>query len=127
MARDLREARLPITQADIDWLAGLLDLERQALVRATTEEERAEWDFYRVSARHPVTTWQNAEALWRNRLSKTDVSSLTGISRRKIANIVAGRTHEPVLTFPAAKQLADRLMLEMGPFRFLAGLPPHPR
>lgn len=127
MARDLREARLPITQVDIDWLAGLLDLERQALVRTATEEERAEWDFYRVSARHPVEVWRRASRYWTDHLPLSSVSDLVGHSRREISSIVSGRTHWPVLTYSPAVRLSAVLQLETGPNAFLIGLPAHPR
>lgn len=116
-----------MTDSDINWLSGVLGLAPHSLVRTLNDAERAEWDFYRVSARHPVAAWRNAEALWRDRLSTTVVSTIVGVNRRKLADVVAGRTHKPVLTLPAAKPLALSLGLEGGPFAFLHGLPPHPR
>jgi hypothetical protein len=126
LARDIREGRFELHPGDVNWLRRLLALDED-ITRTPTAEERADWDFYRVSARHPVEVWQNAARAWRSRLTQSQVSELVGHSRRKIDAIVSGKTQRPVLTYQPASCIADALELERGAEAFISGLPRHPR
>ncbi|WP_423415857.1 hypothetical protein RLW55_05925 [Hyphomicrobium sp. B1] len=127
LARSVREGRVSLGAADTAWLYQNLALDDGQLTRALTDDERAVWDFYRVSARHPVAVWQNAATAWRPHLSASDVSAVIGHSRRTIESVVAGKTRRPVLTYEPASRLAEALHLEAGADAFISGLPPHPR
>jgi hypothetical protein len=127
LARSIREGRLPLRTADAAWLYQLLAVDDGQLTRILTNDERAAWDFYRVSARHPVEVWQAAALAWRPSLRVSEVSEVVRQSRRTIESIVAGKTRRPVLTYEPAFRLAERLGLEAGANAFISALPSHPR
>ncbi len=127
LARSVREGRLPLAPPDAAWLYQILTLDDGQLTRELTVDERTEWDFYRVSARHPVEVWRNAASAWRPHLSLREVCDLTGSDRTDIRNIVSGKTRSPVLMWSPAQRIAHAMDLKEGANAFLANLPSHPR
>lgn len=118
---------MPLLPADASWLYQTLALDDGQLTRELTGEERAEWDFYRVSARHPVEVWRNAADAWRPRLSIREVCKITSVDRRDIRNVMSGKTRSPVLMWSPAQSIAQAIDLKEGANAFIASLPSHPR
>jgi hypothetical protein len=64
MAMELTQGRLCLTPHDVRTLARTLDLAEAELSRELQPRERAEWHFYRVSARNRLIVWHRARNLW---------------------------------------------------------------
>jgi hypothetical protein len=124
-AQALRQGRLPIGAQDAQWLYQYLAVEPGDITRALRVDETLDWNFYRISARHPVDVWRRAHRQWQPHMSNRRAAEVLGLDPSHVAAVVAGKTQRPVLSRPPAAQLAHILSLEDGPEAFIRGLNRH--
>lgn len=90
-ASDIVQGRLPITQSDVEFIAGQLALPSSELTRPLTPEEQEAWAFYRTSGRNRLAVWERARSLWqRHGLADNAAAKAMGLSRTALSNIFAG-------------------------------------
>ncbi len=127
LARDIRQGRRALSDDDILDLAVRLGIHPRILQQPLDPHARREWDFYRVSARHPRAAWQKVVATTAVAgLSLRTVATVAHVDAKDLSRILAGASLRPVLTWPMADQIAKLIAPEADPAAFLEGLPPHP-
>lgn len=119
---EIAQARYSMTERDANQLAKRLDISPDELLRDLTEEEKAEWLFYRLSAADPEAVWSKAKAAWKA-AEKTDTAAArimeldrTVVSRNSKSGQKRGYR---VLHYGAAQKLAAALKLPRGAWAFL--------
>lgn len=120
MARRLREGSQSLSAADINFLAQALQLETEDLSRPLSDDEKAEWAFYRASARQVTAVWRRvAETCTAHSISQNQLSQMLAISQSAISRAMGGQRRSPVLTWDHAIRIAEVLKLAEGAEAFL--------
>jgi hypothetical protein len=121
----ISQGRMRLSRNDVLRLAEALAIDVDAITRALTTNESAEWEFYRTSARHPRQVWQRARALWQSvDISDAEACRILKISRPTLAQSLVDPPLKPrtTLSFAAAARLSTALKLPGGPATFLQNL-----
>lgn len=122
LARALRSGAMPVSATDIAQLATALQVKPHDLSRALTDDEKAEWQFYRVSARQVTEVWRRvAEASTAHNMTQRQVSQLLEISESAVSRAMRGERKTPVLNWHQAAKIAGALNLEEGAEAFIPG------
>lgn len=125
VARELRRGSIMLSAKDISELAAALQMEEQELSRSLTDEEKAEWAFYRTSARQVTEVWRRvAEASTAHNYSQRQLGKLLDLSPGTISLVLSGARKTPVLSRNDAAKIADALQLPDGADTFVLGLIP---
>lgn len=123
MARRLRQGSLAMSAADVASLAATLGREPEELLRPLTEDEKHEWNFYRVSARQVTEVWRRvAEASTAQNFTQQQLSELLEISKGAVSRAIRGERKTPVLSWHDAAKIAKELNLPEGANTFISGL-----
>lgn len=105
-ASDVVQGRLPLTQSDVEFIAGRLALPSSELTRPLTPEEQEAWAFYRTSGRNRRAVWERARSVWqRHGLANNAAANAMGLSRTALSNIFSGH-NSAVLRHDQAAKLA---------------------
>lgn len=127
IARHLRQARRPLTDAELIEIAVKLAIHPRELSRKLRPPERNAWDFYRVSARHVPQAWSTALGTAEmHGIPLRAVASAARIHSADLSRIIAGTSLSPAMTWPMASRIARLLPQRHTPWRFLEGLARHP-
>ena len=101
-------------------LATVLQIDANELSRPLTEDETAEWRFYRTSARQVTEVWRRvAEASTAHNFSQRQLSALLEIPQSVINRVMRGERKSPVLNWHDAAKIADALHLPEGAEGFI--------
>lgn len=92
LATALTQARADISPGFISELATTLNIAADELQRDLTEQETREWGFYRTSATHSETVWQNAVATARRHsLSLRAMAETIGMKQSDLQFAITGQ------------------------------------
>lgn len=120
VARRLRQGSLSLNAADVSSLAATLGLECEELLRPLTDDEKQEWNFYRMSARQVTEVWRRvAEASTAQNYSQRQIGELLHLSQSVINRVMRGERKTPVLNWHDAKRIAEALDLSEGAEAFI--------
>ncbi|MBS0232534.1 MAG: helix-turn-helix transcriptional regulator [Proteobacteria bacterium] len=120
-ARRIREGSLSLGATDVVQLASALQLDAHDLSRPLSDEEKSEWTFYRVSARHATEVWRRVvEASTANNVSQRRLAEILGISQSTISRTMRGERKSPVLSWRQASNIAVAFNLEDGAEAFIS-------
>lgn len=101
-------------------LAAALQLHPNDLTRNLSDDEKAEWRFYRVSARQVTAVWKRvAEASTAHNFSQRQISKLLDMPQSVINRVMRGERKSPVLNWHDAAKLAEALQLSEGADTFI--------
>lgn len=127
LARDIRQGRRDLSEQDILDLAVRLGIHPGMLQQPLSPFQRRDWDFYRVSARHPRAAWLNVIATTApSGLSLRSVADAAQVDPGDLSRVLGGIRQRPVLTWSMAEPIGRLLTPVADPASFLDGLPPHP-
>jgi CRP-like cAMP-binding protein len=125
IARQLRRGSVMLSTKDVAELATALQLDVHDLSRPLTDDEKAEWRFYRTSARQVTEVWRRvAEASTAHNFTQQQISELLEISKSAVSRAIRGERKTPVLNWHDAAKIADALQLPDGADAFISGLFP---
>ncbi len=120
MARHLRRGTLPMKNGDSVELANALQLDPNDLTRNLSDDEKAEWRFYRASARQVTAVWKRvAEASTAHNYSQRKISTLLDMPQSVVNRVMRGERKSPVLNWHDAAKLSEALNLSEGPDAFI--------
>lgn len=105
---------------DVIHIATALQLEPLELCRPLTDDEKTEWDFYRVSARQVTEVWRRvAEATTAHNFSQHKLGKLIGMTRSVVNRAIRGERKSPVLNWHDATKIAATLGIAEGAEAFI--------
>lgn len=114
-ARQLRQGTLQLSIDFVTQIATSLQLETEDLAAPLTDDQKREWNFYRVSARQVTEVWRRvAEASSAHRFSQRQLSQLLEISQSAINRAIRGERKSPVLNWHDAAKIAYAFQLDEG-------------
>lgn len=119
----VRQGKLSVSGSYVADLAAGLGVAPGELDRALTDEEKAEWEFYRLSWRHRREVWLRARDLWRD-YGKRDAwaSRAMGVSAPYVCQSISGAREVSTLARPMAARLTTALNATEGPDVLVEGL-----
>lgn len=119
-ARHLRRGSMSLGTKDVIHIATALQLDPLELCRPLTDDEIAEWDFYRVSARQVTEVWRRvAEATTAHSFSQHKLGKLIGMTQSVINRAIRGEKKSPVLNWHDASKIAAALDIKEGAEAFI--------
>lgn len=125
IARQLRRGSIMLSMKDVNELAAALQMDEHELSRHLTEDEKAEWAFYRTSARQVTEVWRRvAEASTAHNYSQRQLGELLGMSKSTINGVIRGDRKTPVLNWHDAAKIANEFDLPGGADTFISALLP---
>ncbi|WP_409562209.1 hypothetical protein [Hyphomicrobium sp. MC8b] len=108
-ALHIRNGRSELSVKDLGFLADALRVPLEALTRLLDDGERLDWDFYRVSGRHPAAVWANVRKQVRAAgMSNAAAAQLLGFKRPNIVRAFSGRPRH-ILYRPPGQTLAEAI------------------
>lgn len=122
-ARQLRQGSLQLNTEFISQIAGSLQLDPIDLITPLSDDQKREWNFYRISARQVTQVWRRvAEASTARNFSQQQLSELLDISKSVISRAIRGERKSPVLNWHDAAKIAKALDMPDGADTFIFGV-----
>lgn len=119
-ARQLRQGTLQLNTDFVTQIATSLQLDTEDLTAPLTDDQKREWNFYRISARQVTEVWRRvAEASSAHSVSQRKLGELLEISQSAINRAINGERKSPVLNWHDAAKIAHAFQLDEGAEAFL--------
>lgn len=122
MARQLRQGALTLKHSDARDLAQLLQRDPEDLLSPLSEQQKSEWAFYRVSARHAAEVWKRvAAASTAANVTQRQLGVILGLPQRTVSKLLSGKQATPILQHDQADKFAGVIGAQQGAEIFIEG------